>query len=136
MGIVIRSRVSIVLVLAMTWALPAYSAETDAWLGVWEQVATDAGACPTCRIAFRAEPLGLSVAANNGWAAALDSAQDGDIAGVGRWSEAERSWVAGRPFTISFRLKDDQLSMTMAVDTGTGPRSVVRATYKRARQGV
>lgn len=123
-------------VLAMAQAVPALATEADALLGVWEQVATNAGACPTCRLEFRAREQGLSVTANNGWTATLEGSRGSDIVGVGRWVAAKRTWVAGRPFTIGFRLDGDRLGMTMTVDTGAGPKRVVRGIYKRAWQGV
>jgi hypothetical protein len=124
------------LALAMTQALPARATEPGALLGIWEQIATNAGACPTCRIGFRESEQGLSVAANNGWAATLGGSRGSDIVGAGRWVGAKRNWAAGRPFTVCFRLDGDRLSMTMTVDTGTEPKRIIRGIFKRAWQGV
>jgi hypothetical protein len=72
------------LAVAIVDALPAQASEAAEILGLWEQVATNAGACRTCTIEFRSEGSGLSVTANNGWFASLDGSggRDIDLTGI------------------------------------------------------
>ncbi|WP_147045547.1 hypothetical protein [Methylobacterium gnaphalii] len=105
-------------------------------LGEWGQVASNAGACPTCSIAFVRMAGRLSVIANNGWQATLDGAGGTNFSGAGRWQEVGRTWVSGRPFAISFRLERDELQMTMTVDRGAGQSSVVKGVFKRVWHGM
>jgi hypothetical protein len=122
--------------LAVMQTSPTLATDADALLGSWQQVATSAGACPTCRLEFREGEQGLSVIANNGWTAILEGSRGGTFSGTGRWRSGGRTWIAGRPFTIGFDLDGDRLTMTMKVDMGKEPKPVVRAVYKRAWQGV
>ena len=108
-------------------------------LGVWEQVASNAGPCPACTIAFRETLGGVVVVANNGWRADLPALDTGGPAsGYGRWQdERVAAWVAERPFTIRFRLGEDGvLAMTMTVDAGSARQRVVRARYRRVWLGM
>jgi hypothetical protein len=126
----------IILAATILHAVPTPASEAAEILGLWEQVATNAGACRTCTIEFQAGSSGLSVTANNGWAASLRGLDKHDIVGTGRWEDRGRACVSGKPFTVSFRREGNHLEMTMIIDTGADPKPVVRSTYRRAWQGV
>lgn len=128
--------IALVLPILATAAGPSQAGEGDALLGEWGQVASNAGACPTCSIAFVRLGGRLSVVANNGWQATLDGAGGTVVTGAGRWQEGGRNWVSGRPFAISFRLERNELQMTMTVDRGAAQSSVVKGVFKRAWQGM
>ena len=120
-------------------SLPAHAVEMTEFLGVWEQIASNSGACPTCRIEFQATRFGAVVVANNGWRADLPALDTGGPAdGFGRWNdERVAAWVAGRTFTVSFQLTEGGLlTMTMKVDAGSGRQPIIKGSYRRARQGM
>lgn len=125
-----------VLAAATLHAVPSQASDAAEILGLWEQVATNAGACRTCTIEFQAGSSGLSVTANNGWTASLRGSDKNDLVGTGRWEDRGRVWVSGKPFTVRFRREGNHLEMTMTVETDADPRPVVRSTYRRAWQGV
>lgn len=68
-------------------AAPVQASEATELLGLWAQVATNAGACETCTIDFRAAGSGFSVTANNGWAASLGNSTGRETFGLGRWED-------------------------------------------------
>ncbi|MDB5644736.1 MAG: hypothetical protein JWQ05_405, partial [Methylobacterium sp.] len=52
---------------ALVVSLPAAAAEDiETIFGEWEQIASNAGACPTCRITFETRGKSFTVTANNG----------------------------------------------------------------------
>ncbi|GJD30569.1 hypothetical protein PMNALOAF_1816 [Methylobacterium adhaesivum] len=132
----IRSATLIAFTSAMMQASPAQASEATELLGLWEQVATNAGACETCTIDFRAAGSGLSVTANNGWAATLSSSGEPDTFGAGRWENRGAAWVSGKAFSVRFHRVGNRLEMTMTIDTGSEPKPVVRGVYKRTWQGM
>jgi hypothetical protein len=121
---------------ALVLPVSAEAEQAESILGEWQQIATNAGACPTCRIAFRTGGRGIVVSANNGWTATLARTGPTDLTGDGHWDPQGRGWPTGRAFTIRFRQDGDRLAMTMVVDTGTGQRPTVHATFVRSWQGV
>lgn len=130
---------ALAMALAVTAGLPVHAAERADFLGVWEQVGTNAGPCPTCQIEFQETSQGAVVSANNGWRADLPTLNAGGPAsGIGRWrDERVATWVSGRSFTVSFHLEGSGLlAMTMTVDTSSGRQSVVRGSYRRVWQGM
>lgn len=117
-------------------ATPVQATEVTELLGLWAQVATNAGACETCTVDFRAAGSGVSVTSNNGWAATLGNSTGRDIVGVGRWEDRGAVWVSKKSFSVRFHRDGDRLEMTMTINTGAEPKPVVRGVYKRAWQGV
>jgi hypothetical protein len=120
-------------------SFPASGVEEANLLGLWEQIATNRGDCPTCRIEFRKAGRVLIVIANNGRQANL-AANDraSAVEGAGNWRiQHPGTWVSGRPFHVSFRLVDgDHLAMTMTVNTASGGVGVVQANYRRVWFGM
>jgi hypothetical protein len=113
--------------------LPA-QAQSDSIDGPWQQIQTNAGACPTCRLAIEADGPRLIVTANNGWSATLVARPRGDIvdaSGTGRWSSAVGGAMAGKPFHLDVVLKEQRLHLTMTMDMAGGRRWTVKAVYGR-----
>ena len=122
---------------ALVVSLPAAAAEDiETIVGEWEQIASNAGACPTCRITFETRGKSFTVTANNGWAATLSDIRATELSGAGEWDASVRGWPAGHAFTIHFRREGDRLQMTMTVDTGSADRPIVTGTFRRPWQGV
>jgi hypothetical protein len=119
---------------AMAASATALRAEPrfDLLNGAWQQIASNAGACPTCEISI--EGIGtLAVTANNGWSAGI-VAQERDglatAAGSGRWRRPNGP-LDGRPFNVDFELRGERLHMTMRIDLGGGKAQTVKAVYGR-----
>ena len=105
--------------------------------GDWQQIASNAGACPTCRISFEQRGTSLNVTANNGWAASL-IAPPGDamsVTGMGRWAGGNRA-MAGQPFTVDFVLRGQRLYMAMLIEMRDGSKRLVRGVFGRVWAGV
>ena len=92
-----------VVLAAFVLPVSAEEEQAESILGEWQQIATNAGACPTCRIAFRTGGRGIVVSANNGWTATLVRTGPTDLTGDGRWDTQGRGWPTGRAFTIRYR---------------------------------
>ena len=108
-------------------------AQAYEFLGDWQQLTSNAGACARCQLSFGGGSSQLSVTANNGWSASVDA---GDTAtgptayGRGRWS-ADGSAFASKPFTVEFTMRGERLYMTMTNDLGNGRKRIVRAVFGR-----
>lgn len=129
--------IGLTMALSFVANLSAHATEMADLLGTWEQVTSNAGACPTCRVEFQNTPHGAIVVANNGWRADRLAPETGGPAnGFGRWrDERAASRVSGRSFTVTCRSEESGLlAMTMTVNTGPGRQSVVRGSYRRAWQ--
>jgi hypothetical protein len=109
------------------------AAQADPLLGVWLQIESNAGNCPTCRISIDQTTSALTVTANNGWSATVVANRQDDLiaaTGNGRWSSRSKP-LAGRVFSVDFVVRDDRLYMTMLVDSGTGTRRIVQGVFGR-----
>lgn len=120
---------------AMTLAFVIVAdAQEQMFLGPWQQVETNAGACRTCRIEFAKNADFLNVTANNGWSASVSvtgSMNHIEARGNGVWSTRKRGWVAGRPFDVLFRLIGQRLHMRMRVKKANGSRRLIEAVFER-----
>ena len=102
--------------------------------GVWSQVETSAGSCPTCRVEVARKGGSLIVTANNGWSASVTldaAAKPVQATGTGSWASDKRGWVAGRPFDVVFRLIDQRLHMSMQVTMADGAGRRIEAVFER-----
>src|SRR4051794_7509401 len=82
--------------------LPA-RAQSESIEGPWQQIQSNAGACPTCRLAIAPDGARLIVTANNGWSATVIARPLGDVveaSGTGRWSSAVTGALAGRALHV------------------------------------
>uniref|UniRef100_Q07IV1 Lipocalin-like domain-containing protein n=1 Tax=Rhodopseudomonas palustris (strain BisA53) TaxID=316055 RepID=Q07IV1_RHOP5 len=112
-------------------SMPA-QAQVDFLLGEWQQIASNAGACPTCQISLAHGGDAIAVTANNGWSARVSEQRRVGViaaAGNGRWRSAGRG-LDGKPFSIDLEWRGDRLYMTMRIDLGPGVRTV-KAVYGR-----
>jgi hypothetical protein len=124
--------------LAVALVAGAPSARADAQLdqidGAWQQIESNAGACPKCRISIDQDGSSLIVTANNGWSASVTTGQNTGLpnaSGVGRWgTNLTGAWV-GKRFKIDFVLKDQRLTMSMLVDMENGSTRTIHAVFGR-----
>jgi hypothetical protein len=123
------------LVLVAGVSMPPAHAQAGGIDGDWQQIHSNSGACPNCRISITPS---LAITANNGWTAAaiVARADPATAAGVGRWDPGLADAIAGKPFKIDFILKDQRLTMTMLVDMKNGSKRAIRAVYGRIWAGV
>jgi len=128
-----RLALSIVLIsMACAGLSTSARAQVDFLLGEWQQIASNAGACPTCQISLARGGDAIAVTANNGWSARVSEQRGGAViavAGNGRWGAAGRG-IDGKPFSIYLELRSDRLYMTMQIDLGPGVRTV-KAVFGR-----
>jgi hypothetical protein len=102
--------------------------------GAWQQIESNAGACPKCRISIDQGGSSLTVTANNGWSASVTIGQNSDLpnaSGVGRWGTNLTGAFAGKRFNVDFVLKDQRLTMSMLVDMGNGSKRMIQAVFGR-----
>jgi len=106
--------------------------------GAWQQIESNAGVCPKCRILIASKGESLSVAANNGWTAVVDVQpikEPLEATGTGMWAPGKVNTAAGRPFNVVFRLSRQRLYMSMRVEMADGSRRLIRAVFGRVWLG-
>lgn len=103
--------------------------------GDWQQIESTAGACPKCRISIVQKGESLGVVANNGWSAVVGVlvARDHPLeaTGTGAWALGKIGTMAGRRFSVGFRLVDQRLYMSMRIQMEDGSRRLVKAVFGR-----
>lgn len=115
-------------------ATPA-AAQADQLLGVWQQIGSNAGNCPTCRISINQTTSALTVSANNGWSATVVANRDMIAAtGNGRWDSRRRP-LADKAFSVHFIVRDARLYMTMVVYSESGAKRTVKGVFERTWLG-
>jgi hypothetical protein len=116
----------------VVWTFPARG--DDVLAGAWQQIESNAGACPKCQISIDQHGSSLTVTANNGWAATLVAGErDGSLkaTGMGNWRSNLTGAMAGKRFNVDFILKDQRLYMWMLVYMGNGSRRAIRGVFGR-----
>jgi hypothetical protein len=111
----------------------------DAVAGAWQQIESNAGACPKCRISIDQHGSSWTVTANNGWEAALvagESIGSMNAAGAGHWNSALTGAMAGKRFNVDIVLKDQRLYMSMVVDMENGSWRTIHGVFGRPWYGV
>ena len=111
----------------------------DQIAGAWQQIESNAGTCPHCRVSIDQHDSSVTVTANNGWSADLVvGKKDGSVKaiGKGRWRSSLTGAIAGKQFNVDFVLKDKRLYMSMLVDMGNGSRRTIRVVFGRLWSGV
>ena len=124
---------TLAIALAVSQLATRAAAQADQLLGVWQQIESNAGKCPTCQISIDQTTSALTVTANNGWSATVVANQKGDLiaaTGNGRWSSRSKP-LAGKAFSVDLVVRDARLYMTMLVDSGSGPRRIVKGVFGR-----
>ena len=136
-------RRSLVIAVAVFLAACAVAARADDGVdqiaGDWQQIESNAGACPKCRLSIDKRGPSLTVSANNGWLANLVAGVTSGsttATGVGHWRSGVTGAVAGRSFNVEFVLKRQRLYMSMLVDMGNGSLRTIRGVYGRVWTGV
>ncbi len=115
------------------------AAQEDLFEGPWQQIESNAGACPKCRISIARKDASLSVVANNGWSAAVRARTIKDpieAIGTGAWAPGKIGRTAGRPFDVVFHLVDQRLYMSMRVAMEDGSTRLIKAIFARVWVGV
>jgi hypothetical protein len=133
-----RSLFTALAALLIVWTFPARGNDDDV-AGTWQQIESNAGACPKCRISIDQHGPSLTVTANNGWEAILAAGErDGSVnaIGMGNWSSKLTGAMAGKRFDVDFILKGQRLYMSMSVDMGDGSRRTIRGVFGRPWYGV
>jgi hypothetical protein len=128
----------IALATLLVWTFPSRGDE-GLIVGPWQQIESNAGACPKCRISIEPHRTTLTVTANNGWAATVVTEEkDGSIkaTGIGNWRSSLKGAMAGKRFRIDFVLMDQRLYMSMLVDMGNGSKQTIRGIFGRVWFGV
>lgn len=91
-------------------------ADWNGFCGTYQQVSSNAGACPSCSlmIADNPELQFYGVVANNGWEAELYwvDGDEGVAAGGGEWNDMAGSYAEQR-FAIDMNRQGDRLFMRM-----------------------
>lgn len=122
------------LAIASTSLAGPVDAQEDVILGAWQQIESNAGACPKCRISIAQKGASLSVVSNNGWSAVVGvEGAKGPIeaTGAGEWAPGKIGRTAGRRFNVVFRLVDQRLYMSMRVEMEHGSRRLIKAVFGR-----
>ena len=91
----------IVLLCLAGFAAPATAGDT--FHGEWQQIASNAGECPSCRITIRQTGTSLQVTANNDWTAIAETSRRDTAGGAGFWKRGTRKTYSGKTFDIQFR---------------------------------
>jgi hypothetical protein len=131
----------------LTWMVIAFAfaagavaarAQSDPIQGPWQQIQSNAGACPACRLSIEPSGASLMVTANNGWSATITARQHGAIieaSGAGRWNPGVGGGVAGKAFHADFVLREQRLYMTMSIDMPNGSRRIIKGVFGRVWVG-
>jgi hypothetical protein len=128
-----RAFAVIVFVATMLLQPKQIHAQAHEFLGDWQQLTSDAGACARCQIVFSGGSSQLSVSANNGWSAAVEVRETltGTVAsGRGSWG-ARAGAYSLKSFSVDFTLRGERLYMMMTNELGDGRKRIVRGVFGR-----
>ena len=115
------------------FAAPA--AAQDAFHGEWQQIASNAGECPSCRITIRQTGTSLQVTANNDWTAIAETSRRDTAGGAGFWKRGTRKTYSGKTFDIQFRRNaEDELLMRMKIEPIRGKNRTITGLFKRVER--
>jgi hypothetical protein len=109
-------------------------AQTEKLVGEWQQLSSNAGACPHCRVTFAGDGQRFRVMANNGWSANVEIRDAGSAAhasGSGQWQPRSSGAAPWLPFSVDFTLQDQRLHMTMTGEDQNGRKRVIKAVFSR-----
>lgn len=125
-----RFLAAITLLCMTAFALPA--AAEDAFDGEWQQVASNAGECTTCRITIRQTGSSLQIVANNDWTAIAEAGGSKTADGAGFWKRGTRKTYSGKSFDIKLRRnEDDELLMLMRIEPIRGQSRTIKGLFQR-----
>jgi hypothetical protein len=114
-------------------------AQANELLGEWQQLESNSGQCPQCRVTFARYGPRLKVTANNGWSADVGITPASDpvrATGQGHWAMRIEGKTVSTPLYVGFALRGDRLHMTMIAEIVRGRKKVVKAVFGRVWSGV
>ena len=125
-------RVLAAIVLLCMAGLAAPAAAEGGFDGEWQQVSSNAGDCPSCRITIRQTGTSLQIVANNDWTAIAETAGPGTADGAGFWKRGTRKTYSGKSFDIKLRRNDeDELLMLMRIEPIRGQSRTIKGVFQR-----
>lgn len=114
-------------------AMPAAAEET--FHGEWQQIASNAGDCPSCRISIRQTGASLQIIANNDWTAIAETGAEKTAGGAGFWKRGTRKTYSGKSFNIKLRRNDaNELIMLMRIEPIRGQSRTIKGVFQRIEQ--
>lgn len=115
--------------------LAAPAVAEDTFHGEWQQVSSNAGECPTCRVTIRQTGSSLQIIANNDWTAVAETGSGQTAGGAGFWKRGTRKTYAGKSFDIKLRRNDDdELLMLMHIEPSHGRSRTIKGVFQRIEQ--
>jgi len=121
---------AIALLFATGLAAPAVAEE--AFDGEWQQISSNAGECPACRVTIRQTGSSLQIIANNDWTAVAETDGGKTADGAGFWKRGTRKTYSGKSFDIRLRRnEDDELLMLMRIEPIRGQSRTIRGVFQR-----
>lgn len=108
-------------------AAPANADDLD-FAGRWQQVYSSEGFCKSCIVALVQNGTVLTITANDGWSAVLQTDNPGHASFA---TGAGRRRQRGEPIEIGLLLKGDDLHVMMLVKARNGPAKKIKAIYRK-----
>lgn len=106
----------------------AAHADDNQFAGRWQQVYSSAGFCKSCLVAVVQHGTVLTLTANTGWSAVLQTDRPGHSSfATGAGSKRE----GNQPLEIGLALSGEDLHMLMLVKAKDGATSSIKAIYRR-----
>jgi len=123
------------MILFCTASLATPAAAEDTFHGEWQQIASNAGECPSCRITIRQTGASLQIIANNDWTAIAETGGEKTAGGAGFWKRGTRKTYSGKSFDIKLRRNDaDELIMLMRIEPIRGESRTIKGVFQRIEQ--
>ncbi len=120
------------ILLLCTAGLAVPAAAEEVFHGEWQQIASNAGECPTCRITIRQTGASLQITANNDWSAIAETGGRDTAGGAGFWKRGTRKTYSGKTFDIRLRLNDDgELLMKIRIEPIQGRSRTIQGLFQR-----
>ena len=122
-------------ILFCTASLATPALAEDTFNGEWQQIASNAGECPSCRITIRQTGASLQIIANNDWTAIAEAGGAKTAGGAGFWKRGTRKTYSGKSFDIKLRRNDaDELIMLMRIEPIRGQSRTIKGVFQRIEQ--
>lgn len=123
------------MILFCTASLATPAVAEDTFHGEWQQIASNAGECPSCRITIRQTGASLQIIANNDWTAIAEAGGTKTAGGAGFWKRGTRKTYSGKSFDIKLRRNAaDELIMLMRIEPIRGESRTIKGVFQRIEQ--
>lgn len=120
------------LLLSLAVAVSHSAVAQDAeFIGEWQQISSNAGNCPTCRITISETSGTITVRASNGWSATVHPVSAKMLRGEGRWAVT----MGQSRFLIQLTLRDQRIFMVMGFVPGEKRKGTIQAVFGRTWLG-